>query len=136
MNDNVNTARAVQESEFTTHDGTRLFYRHWPAVKPASPAKALVLFHRGHEHSGRLQHIANELGLDDFAMFAWDARGHGKSPGERGDSPSFAASVKDVDTFVRHVSTAHGVAMENITVVAQSVGRCSSRPGRTTTRRR
>jgi alpha-beta hydrolase superfamily lysophospholipase len=55
-------------------------------------------------------------------MFAWDARGHGRSPGARGDSPSFAASVKDVDTFIRHVSREHGIAMENIAVVAQSVG--------------
>ena len=122
MNDMSRPHRAAEEREFATHDGTRLFYRHWPASKPANPAKALVIFHRGHEHSGRLQHIVDELGLDDFAMFAWDARGHGRSPGERGDSPSFAASVKDVDAFVRHVSTAHTVPMDNITVVAQSVG--------------
>jgi alpha-beta hydrolase superfamily lysophospholipase len=122
MNDSARPARVAEEHEFTTHDGTRLFYRYWPATAPASPAKALALFHRGHEHSGRLQHVVDELGLPDFAMFAWDARGHGRSPGERGDSPSFAASVKDVDTFVRHVSAAHGVPIDNITVVAQSVG--------------
>jgi alpha-beta hydrolase superfamily lysophospholipase len=122
MNDDTRLQRVAEEREFATHDGTRLFYRHWPAVKQAAPPKALVLFHRGHEHSGRLQHIVDELGLDDFAFFAWDARGHGRSPGERGDSPSFAASVKDVDTFVRHVASTHGVAMQDITVVAQSVG--------------
>jgi alpha-beta hydrolase superfamily lysophospholipase len=55
-------------------------------------------------------------------MFAWDARGHGHSPGERGDSPSFAASVKDVDMFIRHVAREHGVAIDNIAVLAQSVG--------------
>ena len=33
---------------------------------------------------------AVELGLPEYAMFAWDARGHGRSPGPRGDSPSFA----------------------------------------------
>ena len=55
-------------------------------------------------------------------MFAWDARGHGKSPGERGDSPSFAASVHDVDCFVRHVAKEHGIKTENIAVIAQSVG--------------
>jgi alpha-beta hydrolase superfamily lysophospholipase len=80
------------------------------------------MFHRGHEHSGRLQHLVDELGLPDTGMFGWDARGHGLSPGERGDSPSFAASVKDVDAFIRHVSSQHGIAMENIAVLAQSVG--------------
>jgi alpha-beta hydrolase superfamily lysophospholipase len=122
MNDSKRSQRVAEEKQFTTHDGTSLFYRRWPALAPTSPPKAIVLFHRGHEHSGRLQHIVDELGLGEFAMFAWDARGHGRSPGERGDSPSFAASVKDVDTFVRHVSETHGVAMEDITVIAQSVG--------------
>lgn len=113
--------RTADEHFFSTHDGVELFYRHWPAQN-AIDKKAIVMFHRGHEHSGRLQHIADELQLDDHAMFAWDARGHGRSPGARGDSPGFAASVKDVDTFVRHVSHAHGIALENIVVIGQSVG--------------
>ena len=113
--------RKVEERRFKTHDGVELFYRHWPAAG-AGVAQAVVLFHRGHEHSGRLQHIVDELDLPGQAMFAWDARGHGRSPGERGDSPSFAASVKDVDMFVRHVAREHGIAIENIAVLAQSVG--------------
>ncbi|OYY93666.1 MAG: hypothetical protein B7Y41_10465 [Hydrogenophilales bacterium 28-61-23] len=113
--------REAREKHFTSHDGVSLFYRHWPASN--EPAKrALVLFHRGHEHSGRLQHVVDELGLGDFACFAWDARGHGLSPGPRGDSPSFAASVKDVDVFIRHISAEYGIALADIVVIAQSVG--------------
>jgi alpha-beta hydrolase superfamily lysophospholipase len=114
--------RTPEERQFTTHDGTPLFYRYWPAVGDRVENGAIVLFHRGHEHSGRLQHIVDELGLDGFPMFAWDARGHGRSPGPRGDSPSFAASVKDVDAFIRHVSSESRVRMEDIAVIAQSVG--------------
>src|SRR6202030_2799606 len=86
--------REVREQTFKTADGTELFYRHWPA-----PQGAIVLFHRGHEHSGRMAHIVDELGLDDFAFYAWDARGHGRSPGPRGFSPSIDTSVRDVDDF-------------------------------------
>ncbi len=113
--------RNAEERFFTTHDGVELFYRYWPA-QPDTAQKAIVIFHRGHEHSGRLQHIVDELQLGDYAMFAWDARGHGRSPGARGDSPSFAASVKDVDRFVRHISVTHGISTENIAVIGQSVG--------------
>ena len=113
--------RSPVEATFTTHDGVELFYRHWPA-QSARPAGAVMFFHRGHEHSGRMAHLVDELGLDDFAFFAWDARGHGRSPGERGFSPSFGTSVRDVDTFVRHVGEKHGFATEQIAVVAQSVG--------------
>lgn len=113
--------RIAEEHHFETHDGVRLFYRHWPATRGRAD-RAVVLFHRGHEHSGRLQHIVDELGLGDFAMFAWDARGHGRSPGERGDSPSLGTSIKDVDTFVRHISDRYDMPRENIVVIAQSVG--------------
>ena len=47
-----------------------------------------------------------QSGLPDFAVFAWDARGHGRSPGERGFSPSFGTSVRDVQSFVDHIATA------------------------------
>jgi alpha-beta hydrolase superfamily lysophospholipase len=117
----VAVARPVVESRFETHDGTELFYRYWPATR--SPRKgALILFHRGHEHSGRLAHLPDELELDDFDFFAWDARGHGRSPGERGFSPSIACSVRDVQSFVDHVVERYALAIEDIGVIAQSVG--------------
>jgi len=112
--------RTAEEKTFTTHDGVELFYRHWPAA--GTPRGAVVLFHRGHEHSGRMAHLVDELDLPDFAFFAWDARGHGKSPGVRGFSPSFGTSVRDVQTFVDHIGATHGVAAEDMAVVAQSVG--------------
>lgn len=113
--------RRVEEATFRTHDGVELFYRYWPAESP-TPRGAVVLFHRGHEHSGRLAHLADELELPDFAVFAWDARGHGRSPGPRGFSPSLATSIRDVGSFVAHVTAAYGIAEEDVAVVAQSVG--------------
>ncbi|WP_017912628.1 alpha/beta hydrolase, partial [Xanthomonas sp. SHU 166] len=114
--------RQVNESEFASFDGTRLFYRHWPATTPAAPPRAVVLLHRGHEHSGRVMHLAEELGLDECALFAWDARGNGRSPGARGDAPGFSALVRDLDRFVAHIGEVHGIAVQDIVVVAQSVG--------------
>ena len=116
--------RDVQELRFTTHDGVELFYRHWPASRPAPDGtrQAVLLFHRGHEHSGRIAHLVDELDLPEHDFFAWDARGHGLSPGARGDSPSFATSVRDVQTFVDHIQAVHGIAEERMAVVAQSVG--------------
>jgi len=115
------TARIAEEHCFNTADGTGLFYRYWPASS-RSARRAIILFHRGHEHSGRLQHVVDELDLPDIAMFAWDARGHGLSLEERDTSPTLGTLVKDVDTFVQHVSGTYGIAMENIAVLGQSVG--------------
>jgi alpha-beta hydrolase superfamily lysophospholipase/SAM-dependent methyltransferase len=118
---NAASGRPVVERSFRTHDGVDLFYRHWPG-RQAAARRAVLLFHRGHEHSGRLVHLANELALEDFDLFAWDARGHGRSPGERGFSPSFGTSVRDVQTFAEHVGRAHGFPLPSIAVIAQSVG--------------
>ncbi len=112
--------RIAEERYCHTADGTRLFYRYWPADRPAT--HAVILFHRGHEHSGRLQHVVDELDLPELPMFAWDARGYGRSPDREGADPGFGTLIKDVDTFVRHVSCAHGIAMEDIAIVAQSLG--------------
>ncbi|MBF8163942.1 bifunctional alpha/beta hydrolase/class I SAM-dependent methyltransferase [Ectopseudomonas hydrolytica] len=115
--------RPVQLHTFTTHDGVELSYRHWPATVPADGSRqAVVLFHRGHEHGGRMAHLVDELELPHCDFFAWDARGHGLSPGARGDSPSFATSVRDVQTFIEHIGSAHGIAEEDLAVAAQSVG--------------
>lgn len=114
------TARPCEERVFVTHDDVKLFYRYWPATAPR--AGAVVLLHRGHEHSGRMAHLVDELDLPSLDFVAWDARGHGRSPGARGDSPSFGTSVRDLQTFVRHVHDAHGVPVEDVAVLAQSVG--------------
>jgi alpha-beta hydrolase superfamily lysophospholipase/SAM-dependent methyltransferase len=104
----------------TSWDGAQLFYRAWIPDQPTE--KALLLFHRGHEHSGRWMEFVEMLGLNDVAIFAWDARGHGRSAGERGAADNFGTLVKDVDTFVRHVRDHHGFAFENMIVLAHSVG--------------
>lgn len=107
------------ERTFPTWDGAELFYRSWIPDKPTD--KALLLFHRGHEHSGRWQETVDSLDLGDVAIFAWDARGHGRSPGDRGAAKSLHDVIKDVDAFARHVSEKFGIPIENMIVLAHSL---------------
>src|SRR5213083_1680226 len=113
-------ARSASEHTFTTWDGVNLFYRAWLPERPAT--KALMLFHRGHEHSGRWEDVVRELDLPGgTAVFAWDARGHGRSPGDRGYADSFADLVKDADEFLKHLIQEHGIAVEDTVVLGHSV---------------
>ena len=114
--------RRCTEHTFATHDDVALFYRRWPVAAETAARGAIILIHRGHEHSGRMAHLADELDLPDFDVFAYDMRGHGHSPGARGDSPSVSHSVRDVQTFVDHIAAAHGVNIADVVIVAQSVG--------------
>ena len=113
--------RQVEESRFASFDGQEIFYRRWPAAASHS-RRAVLLLHRGHEHSGRVAHLVEELDLQDHDFFAWDMRGNGRTPGARGDAPAFEALVRDLDCFVGHIRVAHGIEPGNLAVVAQSAG--------------
>src|SRR5215471_18417863 len=107
------------DTTFTSWDGTELFYRSW--IPNRATDKALLLFHRGHEHSGRWQETVDSLDLGDVAIFAWDARGHGRSAGDRGSAKSLHDVISDVDAFARHISETFGIPIENMIVLAHSL---------------
>ncbi len=108
------------ESTFRTWDGVELYYRAWACG--GEDGKALILLHRGHEHSGRLRSLYSELSLDGFSGFAFDLRGHGRSPGDRGFADSYDVWVKDLNSFINHIRDRHGIAPENTAIVANSIG--------------
>lgn len=114
-------SRVPEEHTFVTHDGVRLFFRHWPA-QAARPKGAVILMHRGHEHSGRVAHLVEELDLPEHAFFALDMRAHGRSGGEQGANTTMATFVQDLDEFVRSLLAEFCLEESQIAVVAQSIG--------------
>ncbi len=115
--------REEKKSTFTTFDGEKLVYRAWsPTAVSTGEKKALIVIHRGHEHSGRLIDLIDGVNEPEFWAFGYDSRGHGESPGPRGYAPTFSHIVKDLDTFVHFISKEHNIKIENIFVIANSVG--------------
>jgi alpha-beta hydrolase superfamily lysophospholipase len=108
------------EGHFRTFDGTELFFRSWKP--PAADRRALIVIHRGHEHSGRLSEQIEELDLQDVWAFSWDSRGHGHSPGERGYAERYDYFVRDLDCFTSFISSQHDIPVENMVVLANSIG--------------
>ncbi len=108
------------ERTMTSWDGLELFYRAW-LPEEGKADRALILFHRGHEHSGRWQETVESLGLEQVAIFAWDARGHGRSPGKRGAAHDLTDLIKDVDAFVRHIAERYEIPLENVILLAHSL---------------
>ncbi|TDU69295.1 alpha-beta hydrolase superfamily lysophospholipase [Prosthecobacter fusiformis] len=105
---------------FPSHDGAELFYRAWLPYYQAK--QAIVIMHRGHEHSGRMLELAKALEMPETAMFAWDQRGHGESPGPRGGAENLGVVIRDVEEFFQHIEKTYAIARENIVLVAHSVG--------------
>lgn len=118
----METKRQATENTFKSFDNQVIFYRNWKATSENKANRTIVLLHRGHEHSGRIQHVVDEMNLPDTDFFAWDVRGCGRTEGPRGYAPSFMTWVRDLDNFMQHLNKNHAVKTEEIIVIAQSVG--------------
>lgn len=74
---------------------------HAQAWTPAGgPRAAVCLVHGYGEHSGRYAHVAANLNRAGYALFGFDLRGHGKSHGQRGHTPSFDHLLDDITLFL------------------------------------
>jgi alpha-beta hydrolase superfamily lysophospholipase len=62
--------------EFSTDDGVRIFYDHYPAEHPRA---AVQLAHGVGEHAGRYRALAEHLVANGFSVYADDHRGHGRT---------------------------------------------------------
>lgn len=121
MTKNTQNSKDASTHNFTSFDDTELFYRTWhPNDQPS--AKALILFHGGHEHSGRFQDLVERLALEDVSIFAWDARGHGRSPGRRGYAVHYMDVVRDVDSFIKYIQSQYNIPVTEMVVMGHSVG--------------
>ena len=106
----------IDEHQFESWDGSKIFYRAW---HPKTPQKrAVVLFHGGHEHSGRFTPVIEGLDLPNVSFFGWDARGHGR----RGYARSFQDLVSDANAFVQTISREFAIPPEDMAVMGHSEG--------------
>jgi acylglycerol lipase len=79
-----------------------LFTREWPAAD--SPVAGLLLVHGFAEHCGRYDHLARALVPLGLRVFAYDHRGHGRSPGRRGYIHRFEMLRTDLDAQIDRVA--------------------------------
>src|SRR4030067_3356290 len=86
------------EKQIHTHDGLRLYCQSW--IPDAQKRGTVLLLHGLGEHSSRYTHLGGVLAERGFTLESFDLRGHGKSEGKRGDTPSFEAYLKDIDKFL------------------------------------
>ena len=86
------------EKQIHTHDGLRLYCQSW--IPDAQKRGTVLLLHGLGEHSSRYTHLGGFLAERGFTLESFDLRGHGKSEGKRGDTPSFEAYLKDIDKFL------------------------------------
>ncbi|ALM94125.1 bifunctional alpha/beta hydrolase/class I SAM-dependent methyltransferase [Fusobacterium polymorphum] len=102
---------------FNTFDGNKIFYRVWNFEKNK---KTLIIIHRGHEHSERLNELSQDEKFLKYNIFAYDLRGHGYT--ETKTSPNAMDYVRDLASFVKHIKDKYQIKEEDIFIVANSIG--------------
>ena len=102
---------------FDTFDGNKIFYRKWNFEKDK---KTLIIIHRGHEHSERLNILTQDEKFLKYNIFAYDLRGHGYTKIK--SSPNSMNYVRDLDSFVKHIKSKYQIKEEDIFIIANSIG--------------
>ena len=89
------------EGTFKGTGGMELFYQRW---RPDEEPKAtLAIVHGIGEHSGRYDNVVDILVPKRYAIYGFDHRGHGRSPGQRGHINAWAEFREDVRRFLEMV---------------------------------
>jgi acylglycerol lipase len=97
----------MRHHEFTAAGvgGIDLYAQAWlPGIAPRA---VIVMAHGLAEHGGRYQTLACELVQRDYAVYAVDHRGHGRSPGPRANIGRFSHLVADFCAFTDHAARQH-----------------------------
>ena len=84
-------------------DGLNFYVQGW---EPNHKPKAVVaLIHGFGEHTGRYAHVGEAFNKAGYALIGYDLRGHGKSGGARGHTPSYDALMDDIADFLTWIET-------------------------------
>lgn len=86
------------EDQIVASDGVSLYWRAWEPEN--SPKATVCLVHGLGEHTGRYTHVAQAFTDAGLSLHAIDLRGHGRSSGARGHTPSYQQWLRDVDRML------------------------------------
>ncbi|MET3537230.1 bifunctional alpha/beta hydrolase/class I SAM-dependent methyltransferase [Chryseobacterium limigenitum] len=107
----------MNSGNFKSFDESEIFYREWN-YQPQQ--KSIIIIHRGHEHSERLNDIAQSPQFSNYTIFAFDLRGHGHT--KMPTSSVFMDYVRDLDSFSKFLQSKYEVKISDVFVLANSIG--------------
>jgi alpha-beta hydrolase superfamily lysophospholipase len=83
----------------------QLFAQAW--LPESAPRAVIVVSHGLAEHGGRYARLAERLVARDWAVYALDHRGHGRSSGARANIERFSYLVSDLSSFAGRAQREH-----------------------------
>lgn len=91
------------ESTFKGVGGLDLYYQSW---QPEGKIRGiLAIVHGLGAHSGRYGNVIEQLIEQQFAVYGFDLRGHGRSPGQRGYINAWSEFREDLLAFLKLIKS-------------------------------
>ncbi len=87
------------ELNWQNKDGLNFYVQGWEPNQ--NPKAVIALVHGFGEHTGRYAHVGEAFNRAGYTLVGFDLRGHGKSGGARGHTPSYDALMDDIDDFLK-----------------------------------
>jgi alpha-beta hydrolase superfamily lysophospholipase len=107
-----------REGTFQGAKGLELYYQSW---HPQGLAEAVLIIIHGHGgHSGIFTVMVEYLIEHNYAVYSFDLRGNGRSPGQRGYINSWSEFRADLKSFVDLVKAKE--VNQDLFIIAQSMG--------------
>lgn len=86
------------EGSFSSAGGAKLYYQRW--VPDGQMSAALAIVHGLGEHSGRYGNLVSYFVPRGYGLWAFDLRGHGRTPGLKGHLDDWSEIRADVGRFL------------------------------------
>ena len=108
-------------SKLNLAPGLQLALRDWPLADATAVRAQVLIVHGLGEHSGRYEHVAQQLNGWGYAVRSFDLWGHGLSDGERGSMRDEHALLDDLAAVVDHTRKTMA-AGQSLVLLGHSLG--------------
>ena len=88
------------DSSFEGYNGVKIYAKKDIVTTPKAN---VVIVHGICEHLDRYDYLVEKLNSQGFNVYRYDARGHGRSEGNRGDLEKYEEYLLDLDKYIDSV---------------------------------
>jgi alpha-beta hydrolase superfamily lysophospholipase len=88
------------DSSFVGNNGVKIYAKKNIVTNPKAN---VVIVHGICEHLDRYDYLCQKLNEQGYNVYRYDARGHGRSEGNRGDLNEYQDFLIDLDTYINNV---------------------------------
>lgn len=107
------------EGFFKGHQDTQLFFQSW---QQEGAKGTIIITHGQGEHSESYHRFVDFFKNDEWTIYAWDLRGHGRSDGIRGYVGDFDEYIQDYQIFLEKILHSSDRPQGPIVLLCHSMG--------------